>query len=437
MVDISIIRKNLDKFKEAAKNKNISVDFDRLIEVADKRRDLIQKMEDLERKRNENAAKMKSSADIPDKEVINKGKELKKDIQEVEEELKPVEKEYNELMVQVPAIPSEDTPIGHDDNDNVEIERWGEIPKFDFEPKNHMELAKNLDLLDMERGAKVAGFRGYYVKNEGVLLMLGYLMYGLNKLIQKGFTPLMTPTLVRAFALFGSGYFKGLEYNPETDEIYKVASRDKEIDGSFSKEDKFLIGTAEPSLLAYYSGETLKEEDLPIKFAGFSPCYRSEIGSYGKDTKGFYRVHEFMKVEQVVICKADIEEADKFHHEMLGYTKEIYEDLGIPYRVIQICTGDMSAGKYKAFDVEAWMPSKNGWGEVGSASNFLDWQARRLNVKYVDKDGNKKYAFMLNNTCIPTPRPFIAILENFQTKDGFIKVPKVLVPYVGKEIISR
>jgi seryl-tRNA synthetase len=242
------------------------------------------------------------------------------------------------------------------------------------------------------------------------------------------------PTLVKGNALFGTGYFKGLEYNSETDEIYQVASKDKDAEGKSSKDKKFLVGTAEPSLLAYYSDEVLKEEQLPIKVVGYSQCYRSEIGSYGKDTKGLYRVHEFMKVEQVVLMAADDEASIKMHDDMLAISKEIHEELGLPYRVLRICTGDMSTGKFRAYDIEAWMPSRNEYGETGSASNFTDWQARRLNVKYVDKNGEKKYVYMLNNTVLPSPRPFIAILENFQQKDGSVVIPKVLHKYMPGNI---
>jgi len=256
------------------------------------------------------------------------------------------------------------------------------------------------------------------------------MMYALDKLISKGFTPMIPPTLVRNFALFGTGYFSGANYNGEVDEIYKIANEEIEADGKKNKEDKFLVGTAEPSLLAYYAGETLDESQLPLKICGFSQCYRSEIGSYGKDTKGLYRVHEFMKVEQVCICPADVELSDKMHGELVEISKQLHEELGLHYRVLKICTGDMSAGKYKMFDLEAWMPSRNGWGETGSASNFLDWQARRLNVKYKTKKGEKKHVYMLNNTALPTVRPLIAILENFQQKDGSVIIPEVLRKYM-------
>jgi len=354
----------------------------------------------------------------------------------LEPKFKDVQREFDLLMIRVPTIPSKDTPIGKSDEENVVVYVWGEKPKFDFKPKDHIQLGKDLDILDLDRGQKVAGFRGYYLKNEGAQLVMAMMFYAFNKMVNKGFTPIIPPTLIKGSALFGSGYFKGLEYDDEVDEVYQIASSDKEIDGTISKDRKFLVGTAEPSLLAYYSDETLKEEQLPLKMAGYSQCYRSEIGSYGRDTKGIYRVHEFMKVEQVILCKADPKEAERLQDEMVGISKEMHQELGLPFRQLQICTGDLSAGKYRQYDLEAWMPGLDRYGETGSASIFMDWQARRLNVKYADIDGKKKYVFMLNNTALPSPRILIAILENYQTKDGKVIVPEVLRDYVGKKEIA-
>ncbi|MDF1497858.1 MAG: serine--tRNA ligase [Patescibacteria group bacterium] len=434
MLNIKFIRENPEVVKEAVKNKNVKINIDKLLKIDEKRRELTLKFDELQAERNKLAKNAKGKK--PTAKQIKEGKKLKIKSLEAEEEFKKIDKEYFDLMVKVPTIPSSDTPIGKNEKDNVEVYKWGEPTKFDFEPKNYIELAENLDLLDIERGTKVAGYRGYYVKNEAVMLQMGLMMYALEKLIAKGFKPMIPPTLIREFALFGSGYFSGKEYNPEVDEIYKIANYEILADGSVKKENKFLAGTSEPSLLAYYANEILDEKDLPMKLCGFSQCYRSEIGSYGKDTKGIYRVHEFMKVEQVCISKADVQESDKLQEEMVEISKELHQDLGLPYRVLQICTGDMSAGKYKMFDLEAWMPSRNSYGETGSASNFLDWQSRRLNVKYNDKDGNKKFVYMLNNTALPSVRPLISILENYQQKDGTIVVPKVLRKWVGKEKIG-
>lgn len=440
MLDIKFIRANREALKKAAENKRIDLNLDRLLEVDKKRIKLVQDIEESNSLKNDLNELMKEAKDEAERaEIIEKGKEIKKKLTAAEACYKEIKKEFDELMVKVPVIPSPDTPVGKSDADNLEILQWGKISDFDFAPKNHIELGKELDILDLEKGAKIGGYRGYYVKNEGVFLIMGLMMYALSKMIEKGYRPMLPPTLVKSFALFGTGYFKGLEYNGETDEIYQVATSDKEANGTVSREKKFLIGTAEPSLLAYYADETLKEEDLPVKHCGFSQCYRSEIGSYGKDTKGLYRVHEFMKVEQVVICKADIAEADNLQQEMITISREMHEELGLPYRLVQICTGDMSPGKYKAFDIETWMPGLDRWGETGSASNFLDWQARRLNIKYIDKEGNKKYAYLLNNTSLPSVRPFIAILENFQQRDGSIVVPEVLRKYMpaGMDAIRK
>ena len=433
MLDIKFIRENPDIVKDAAIKKGIDPGIiEELLSVDKTRRELIQASEAIR-------AEQKKTKDREE------GARLKEEFKQLHEESRfaGIEKKFDELSALVPNIISPDTPVGKSDKDNTEIYRWpspkGEVDspkKFDFTPKDHIALGKALDILDLEKGTKVGGFRGYYVKNDGVLLMMGIMMYAVQKMVSKGYAPIIPPTLVRGFALFGSGYFKGLEYDPEIDEIYQIATPDKESTGELSKDKKFLVGTSEPSLLAYFSDEILKEEELPIKVCGYSQCYRSEIGSYGKELKGLYRVHEFMKVEQVVVAPADIEKANALQDEMTGISGEMHEELGLPYRRLQICSGDMGAGKYRAFDLEAWLPGMNRWAETGSASDFLDWQARRLNIKYIGKDGEKKYAYLLNNTALPGPRIFIAILENYQTKDGKIAVPAVLQKYVGKKIIG-
>lgn len=429
-MDIKFIRENAEKIKEAVKNKGISLDVDQLLKLDTERVSQLQYIEELLAEKNKLNELLPKATGAEKTELLEQGKKVKEKLAQVEPEFRNTKEQFEDLMVKVPNLISADTPIGKSDEDNVEVERGGEIPKFDFPVKDHVQLGKDLDILDLEKGTKVAGFRGYYVKNEGASLMMALMLYAMNKLVEKGYAPMIPPTLVKGQALFGTGYFKGKEYDPETDEVYQVASKDKESSGETSKEKKFLVGTAEPSLLAYYSDEVLKEEQLPIKIVGYSQCYRSEIGSYGKDTKGFYRVHEFMKVEQVVLMKADEEASIKMHDDMLAISKEVHAELGLPYRVLKICSGDMSAGKFRAYDIEAWMPSRDGFGETGSASNFLDWQARRLNVKYVDANGEKKHVYMLNNTVLPSPRPFIAILENFQQADGSVVIPEVLRKYM-------
>lgn len=435
MLDIKFIRENSDQIKTAISQKHIELDLDQLLQIDQKRVTIQRQIEELNARKNELNELIKSNP--ADKEtIIAEGKEVKSKISNLEPELKKIDEEFESLMVKVPVVPAPDTPVGKDESENVVINEWGTKRSFDFTVRDHIEIGKYLDILDLERGSKVAGYRGYYLKNEGVLLVMGLMQYALSKMIQNGYTPFIPPTLVKEFALFGSGYFKGKEYKSDVDEIYKIESSDKESDGSTSKDSKFLVGTAEPSLLAYYSGEVLDSSQLPLKLCGYSQCYRSEIGSYGKETKGIYRVHEFMKVEQVILAPADVELTNKLQEEMVNLSKEMHEELGLPYRQLRICTGDMSAGKYKMFDIEAWMPGMNRYGETGSASNFLDWQARRLNVKYQEKDGTRKYVYMLNNTALPSPRIFISILENYQNADGSVTVPEVLRKYVGKDLIT-
>ncbi len=426
MLDIKFIRENADILKDVAAKKNLDPGvIDELLKLDETRRALMTKLETIR------AAQKKTQ----DRE---EGTRLKEEYKKAETEgdFAGVEKRFRELMARVPNPVSPDTPIGKSEDENKEVYHWGEPKTFDFQAKTHIELGTSLDILDFERGTKASGFRGYYVKNEGVLLQMGIMWLAIQKMVEKGFAPMIPPTLVREFAMFGSGYFKGTEYDPAVDEIYEVATPDKESSGVLSKERKFLVGTAEPSLLAYYADETLSADQLPLKLAGFSQCYRSEIGSYSKDVKGLYRVHEFMKVEQVILAPADVELTTKLQDEMVAISGELHEELGLPYRRLAICTGDLSAGKYRQFDTEAWLPGMHRWAETGSASNFLDWQARRLNVRYTDANGEKKFVYMLNNTALPSPRVLIAVLENYQTADGKVEVPEVLQKYVGKKVIG-
>ena len=436
MLDIEYIRDNIEAVRAAVRDKGLTLDLDRLLKVDEDRRALIQKIDELRAERNKVADEVGSGTGAKDA-LVELGKELRDKIVEQEAKLKDVLSDFEDMMMRVPVVPAADTPEGKSPEENVEIFRSGPPTQFKFKPKDHVELAQDLDLIDFDRGVKVSGYRGYYVKNEAVMMQLGLMMYALEKAIAHGFKPMIPPTLVREFVLFGTGYFSGRQYNSETDEIYKIANDEELADGTVKKEDKFLVGTAEPSLLAYFADATLDEKDLPLKICGFSQCYRSEVGSYGKDTKGLYRVHEFMKVELVAIAPADIGLADKLQEEMLALAQELHKDLGIPYRVIRMCKGDLTAGKYKQFDLEMWTPSRDGWGETGSASNFVDWQARRLNARYRTRGGDLKHVYMLNATAMPSPRPLIAILENNQTKDGTVKVPRVLQKYVGKKEIKN
>ena len=432
MLDIKFIKENREVVKEAAKLKNIKIDIDLLISMDDKRREFLSQIEKSREERNKNAELteklQKEKKDL--KENINKGKEIKEKLSKKEEEYKKVLKEYKNLMLLVPNIPAKDAPKGNESK-NKEIYKWGNIPEFDFKPKDHIQIGEELDLIDTERGAKASGFRGYYLKNKAVLLQFAVLWYALKKVTEKGYQPFWPPALLREFALIGSGHF------PEgKDDIYQIANPGKLDSGQEVKEPIFLAGTSEPSLLAYFSDKVFEEEELPVKVCGISPCYRSEVGSYGEDTKGLYRLHEFMKVEEVVFCKNDTKESNKKLEEMRLISEEVLKDLNLPYRVIEIATGDMGTGKHKMYDIETWMPSRNSYGETHSASNLTDWQPRRLNIKYKTKKGEKLFVHALNNTVIASPRILISLFECYQQKDGSVKIPKVLEPCLGFDIIK-
>lgn len=423
MLDIKFIRENPDKVRAAAKNKNLNPDVvDNLLEIDQRRRELIIKTEDLRARRNSLNDKLKSARTD---ELLKEAGVLKQESQDIEPQLAKTEEAFSSLMLQIPNVPLDEVPIGKDDTGNTVVRTVGEIKKFDFEVKDHIALATGLDGLDLERGSKVAGFRGYFLKNDLVLLQFGLMQYTLQKFISKGFTPIVPPIIVKRRAFTNTGHFPWGE-----GETYKIVQPED------ATEELFLAGTAEVPLVSYYQDEVLNESDLPIKMIGFSPCYRQEAGSYGKDTKGVYRVHEFVKTEQVVLCKADLAESIRLHEEMISYTEEIASELGLPYRILLMCTGDMGEPHAKKYDLEAWMPGKNSWGELGSDSIMTDFQSRRANIRYRDSKGEIKYVHLLNNTASNSPRWLVAILENFQQADGSIKVPPVLVPYVGKEILS-
>lgn len=416
MLDINFIRENTDIVEKAVLEKGINLNVDELLEADARRRELLAKVEDLRRQRNE-AARERN---------IEKGKEIKSQLDGLEDELRQAESRFNNLMLLVPNIPSPDSPVGPDSESNKEIFKWGDIPKFGFPVKDHIELGKLLGIIDLEQGAKVSGFRGYYLKGEGAILHWAVLQFAFEKIISKGFVPMMPPTLVHEFVLIGSGHFPFGK-----DSIYQISNPGKLETGEEIKNPIYLTGTSEPSLLAYYADKTLFEEDLPIKVCAMTQCYRSEVGDYGRDVKGLYRVHEFTKVEQVVICKNKLEESEDFFKQMQSTSEEILQELGLPYHVLQTSTGDMGAGKYRMNDLEAWMPGRGKYGETHSNSNLTDWQARRLNLKFKDKDGKAFYCYTLNNTVIASPRILITILENHQQEDGTIIIPEALRKYTG------
>lgn len=413
MLDIKFIRENLETVKKAAKDKNRQVDWNRLLELDDKRRELIQKVDLLRAERN----KIQGAREGVERA---KAKDLREELKSYENELRKTEGQLETVMLSVPNVPDASVPVGTDETGNRELKRWGDPVKFDFPIKDHIRLSRDLDLIDFDRGAKIGGFRAYFLKNEGALLELAVLTYALKKLIAKGYTPLIAPSLVKEFTLFGNGQFPwGRE------EVYHI-----------EKDDLYLAGTAEVPVTAYYSGEMLDEKDLPKKFVAFSPCFRREAGSYGKDTKGIYRLHQFNKVEQVIISTNDMNNSFTLHEELLQNAEEILQDLKLPYRVLLMCTGDMGEPQVKKYDIEAWMPGRNGYGETMSNSVMGDFQARRLKIRYRAKDGSVRYCHTLNNTAVASPRILIPILENYQQADGSVRVPDVLVPFVGKNVIS-
>jgi len=428
MLDIKFIRESPKIVQKAAKDKNIDINIDHILEIDKKHKELSISVQKLREERNILTQDMKGK---PTTDQIKKGKILKEKLGKQEDALKAVGDELKTWLLKIPNIPAIDTPIGSDSKFNKEVHKWGEMPKFDFPIKNHIEIGKDLDILDFVVGVKVSGFRGYYLKNEGALLHWAVLNFAFQKMIAHGFTPMVPPTLIHEFVLLGSGHFPFGKQD-----VYQIANPGKLESGEEIKNPIYLGGTSEPSLLAYFADKTLAEKELPIKVYALTQCYRSEVGDYGKDVKGLYRIHEFTKVEQVVICKNDLKESEKLHQEMQSISEEILQELNLPYHVVQNSTGDMGAGKYKMLDIETWMPARNNYGETHSNSNLTDWQARRLNMKFKDKDGNINYCYTLNNTVIASPRILIAILENYQQEDGSVLVPKILQKYLNKEKIS-
>ncbi len=411
MLDIKFIRDNLEVCKTAAKNKNREVEWERLLQIDDQRRELIGQAEKLRAERNEIGSDKAKG--------LVRGKALKQELKAIEERLRNVEEEFVALMYTVPNVPDASVPVGKDEKENKQIKKWGNIPQFDFSLRDHVELAKMHDLIDFERGAKIVGSRGYFLKNEAAQLEFAVLSYAFQKLIKKGYTAITAPSLVKDFALFGNGQFPwGRE------EVYAL-----------EKDNLFLAGTAEVPVTAYFADEILKEDELPKKFVAFSPCFRREAGSYGKDTKGVYRIHQFNKIEQVIISINDMNNSFTLHEELLANAEELLQDLELPYRVLLMCTGDMGEPQVKKYDIETWMPGRKAYGETMSNSVMGDFQARRLKIRYKTKSGQMMYCHTLNNTAIASPRILVAILENYQRADGSIGIPKVLQPFMGKEEI--
>lgn len=404
MLSLDFIKQNLEEVKKCARNKRREVDFVRLLSLDEEKKKLVTESESLRAQRNQISQKGKNQTTAD----FEKNREIKDKLKVLEEKLKLVEEELTSLLLMVPNVYLATTPEGLDEKANVEISRWGSIPQFDFPVKDHLELAKINDLVDFERGSKVSGFRGYFLKNKAAEIELKIIFHVFNKLIAKGYVPLIAPALVKEFCFFGNGQFPwGRE------EVYFL-----------EKDNQYLAGTAEVPVTAYFAGEILREEELPKKFVAFSPCYRREAGSYGKDTKGLYRVHEFLKVEQVVIAPADLNLGLELFDEILMNAEGILQDLQIPYRIVHLATGEMGEPQFKKYDIESWMPSRQAFGETMSCSLMTDFQARRLNLKYKTKEGKTKFCYTLNNTAIASPRILIPIMELNQTKTGKINWPE-------------
>lgn len=406
MLDINFIRENQELVQKACKDKKVKVDLKKLLDFDQQRRDLLQKIQSLRQKRNQ-----------LNREQVEEGKKIKNELKKLEPQLRKIEKELQVLMFQVPNVPAKGVPSGLKPKI---VRKWGKIPQFDFKPKDHIVLAESLDLIDFKAGSQVSGFRGYFLKNEAALIHLGLMQWALEKLVKKGFTPLVAPVIDKKKCFVYTGHFPWGEK-----EAYKV------------EKDQYLAGTAEVPLVGYFTDKTFELKELPIKVCGFSPCFRREAGSYGKDTRGIYRLHEFLKIEQVIICKNNMKESEKWLEQLAENAEELLQELKLPYQVCLMPTEDMGEPQVKKYDIETWMPSRKSYGEVMSDSIMGEFQARRANIKYKNDKGERAYVHTLNNTAIASPRILIAILENYQQKDGSVRVPLPLQKYVGKEVIKK
>ncbi len=422
MLDYKFIKENLAAVKKNIEDRNMKADADIVVELYDKRTALVTKRQELQQKRNENAASMKGKMDNDVRQkLIADGKKIKDDIAAVEKDLAEIEPKLEEAARKIPNMANPDAPIGKVDTENLEVKKVGTPRKFDFEPKDHVQLMEELDLIDFDRGTKVSGQKFYYLKNEAVFLEQALIMYALNILRKHGFTPFITPDVARQEILQGIGF------NPRGNESNVYCIED---------EGTCLVATAEITLGGYHSGEILDKASLPKFYCGLSHCFRREAGAAGQFSKGLYRVHQFDKVEMFVYCTP--EDSDKLHEKLRLIEEEIFTGLGLAFHVVDTCTGDLGAPAYRKWDLEAWMPGRNGgeYGEVTSTSNCTDYQSRRLNVRYKDDDGKNKYVHMLNGTAIAVGRAMLAIVENYQNEDGSITIPPALVQYCGFDKIG-
>lgn len=423
MLDIKFIKENPDIIKEAVRKKHLSFDVDMLLKVEEKRKEALLAFEQARSTQNTLSQEVAHARDNDERErLIQSLKPIKEEVQKNEEILREVMKEWQLLMLQVPNVPDISVPEGEDDSANVEVKVWGEKPVFSFAPKNHIELMESLDMVDFEKGAEVSGFRGYFLKGDGALLEFALWQFTVDffRKERPDYTMMMVPSLVRKQTLLGTGYLPQGE-----DDLYKT------------QDDDYLSGTAEVATMSYFADTVLDATSLPIKHLAFSTAFRREAGSHSKDTKGLFRVHEFHKFEQVILCEANHETSVSYHEELLSNAESLLQSLELHYHVVVNCGGDLGLGQVKKYDIEAWVPSQETFRETHSCSYFHDFQSRRLNLKYKDSEGKTHFVHSLNNTALATPRILQHIIENNQQEDGTIKVPKVLVPYIGKEYIGK
>ena len=420
MLDLRYVRENPEAVAENCRNRGVVADIDLVVKLADRRSGLIQELNELKHQQNQLAKSVGGERD-PErrKYLIAESRRMKEAIPERETELQMVERRLREEMLKIPNMTHPDSPIGKDDTENVELKRVGEIPTFDFEPRDHVELGEALGIIDFEAGTKVAGSKFYFLRADAVLLELGLVRYALDMLIERGYEPTITPDLARDEALVGTGF---IPRGAET-QIYSIEDSDLS-----------LVATAEITLAGSLAGDILNEERLPVRLAGLSHCFRTEAGSHGRASRGLYRVHQFTKVEMFGFTTP--EQSDAMHEEMLGIEEEIFQGLGIPYRVVDICTGDLGGAAYRKYDLEAWMPGRDAYGEITSTSNTTDYQARRLQIRYRKDGGRPQLLHTLNGTAVAVSRALIPILENYQQEDGSIIVPEALVSYIGKSAIE-
>ncbi|MBL7141942.1 serine--tRNA ligase [Patescibacteria group bacterium] len=420
MLDIKVIRNNPGKIKKACQDKQVEVDIDRLLKIDQERRKTIKGLEELRAEQNKISKKVAGLKSEEKQRLITKAKQLVERIEKMDVGLNKLESEFNKIMLLIPNPALADVKIGKDESENEVLSPWGKIPKFSFKPKDHLEIGQDLDLIDVERASKVSGTRFSYLKNEAVLLECALVQFAFESLIKKGFIPIIPPVMLKKEMAQGTGYFEATD----------------EAEAYFIPKDKlYLVGTSEQSILTMHADEVFKQEDLPRRYVGFSTCFRREAGSYGKDTKGIFRVHQFDKVEMFSFClpEKSIEE----HKLLLSIEEKLAQVLKIPYQVVKMCTGDLGAPAVSKYDIECWLPGQNKYRETHSTSNCTDFQARRLNIRFRHKQSKLEFVHTLNGTAFAIGRILIAILENYQQKDGSVKIPKVLQKYIGINKITK